>query len=125
MHTDTIAARLTGVVKRYGPVLALDGVSLDIEHGKVTALLGPNGAGKTTTLAVLLGLAAPSAGQVEVLGGAAGSLGVRRRTGVMLQSAALPDTLRVGELLRLVSGYYAAPLALAEVARLAGISALL
>jgi ABC-2 type transport system ATP-binding protein len=126
MHTDTrAAARLTGVVKRYGTLLALDGVSLAIEHGEVTALLGPNGAGKTTTLALLLGLAAPSAGKVEVLGGAAGSLSVRRRTGVMLQSAALPDTLRVGELLQLVSGYYAAPLALAEVARLAGVGELL
>jgi ABC-2 type transport system ATP-binding protein len=126
MLTDTTpAARLVCVAKRYGTVLALDDVTLDIERGKVTALLGPNGAGKSTTLALLLGLAAPSAGRVEVLGGSPGSLSVRRRSGVMLQSASLPDTLRVGELLQLVSGYYPAALAAAEVARLAGIGELL
>ncbi len=63
------AARLNGVVKRYGEKIALDGVSLAIEPGKVTALLGPNGAGKTSAISLLLGLAAPQSGAVEVLGG--------------------------------------------------------
>lgn len=119
------AASLTEVVKRYGAKTALDHVSLTIEPGKVTALLGPNGAGKTTAISVLLGLTAPQAGRVEVLGGTPASLRVRRRLGVMLQSAALPDTLRTGELLRLVSGYYPSPRPLTEVALLAGISELL
>ncbi|MGH8306405.1 MAG: ABC transporter ATP-binding protein [Steroidobacteraceae bacterium] len=119
------AASLTRVVKRYGEQLALDGVSLAIEPGKVTALLGPNGAGKTTAISLLLGLVAPQSGEVQVLGGSPQDLAVRRRLGVMLQSAALPDTLRVGELLRLVSGYYPNPRPLAEVAALAGIAAVL
>ena len=116
------AASLTDVVKRYGDQTALDHLSLSIEPGKVTALLGPNGAGKTTAISVLLGLTAPQAGRVEVLGGTPADLGVRRRLGVMLQSAALPDTLRVGELLRLVSGYYPNPRPLAELAALAGLT---
>src|SRR5215472_4558695 len=116
------AASLSEVVKRYGDRIALDRVSLAIEPGQVTALLGPNGAGKTTAISLLLGLAAPQSGQVEVLGGTPADLGVRRRLGVMLQSAALPDTLRVGELLRLVSGYYPDPRPLAEVATLAGLT---
>ena len=119
------AASLTDVVKRYGANTALDHVSLDIEPGKVTALLGPNGAGKTTAISLLLGLAAADAGRVEVLGGTPHALAVRRRMGVMLQSAALPDTLRVGELLRLVCAYYPQPRPLGEVAALAGLGTLL
>ncbi len=119
------AASLTGVVKRYGDRLALDDVTLAIEPGQVTALLGPNGAGKTTAISLLLGLATPEAGEVRVLGGSPHELAVRRRVGVMLQSAALPDTLRVGELLRLICGYYPSPRPLAEVAALAGLGQLL
>ena len=119
------AASLIEVTKRYREKLALDHVSLAIESGEVTALLGPNGAGKTTAISLLLGLVAPQSGRIEVLGGAPGELAVRRRLGVMLQSAALPDTLRVGELLRLVSGYYPHPRPLAEVAALAGLTELL
>jgi ABC-2 type transport system ATP-binding protein len=126
MQPDNLpAASLTGVVKRYGERLALDGVSLAIEPGQVTALLGPNGAGKTTAISLLLGLATPQAGAVRVLGGSPHELAVRRRLGVMLQSAALPDTLRVGELLRLISGYYPSPRPPAEVAALAGVGQLL
>jgi ABC-2 type transport system ATP-binding protein len=117
------AASLTGVVKRYGGKVALDGVTLAIEPGQVMALLGPNGAGKTTAISLLLGLIAPESGGVTVLGGSPHELTVRRRIGMMLQSAALPDTLRVGELLRLVSGYYPSPRPLDAVASLAGIGA--
>jgi ABC-2 type transport system ATP-binding protein len=123
MHSDSPAATLSHVVKRYGNQVALDDLTLGIEAGKVTALLGPNGAGKTTAIGLLLGLLAPDAGTVQVLGGAAGELAARRRTGVMLQSAALPDTLKVGELLQLVRGYYPQPRPLAEIAALTGISA--
>lgn len=120
--TDTPAAGLTSVVKHYGDKLALDGLTLGVAPGKVTALLGPNGAGKSTAIAVLLGLTRAESGEVQVLGGRAGELAVRRRSGVMLQSAALPDTLRVGELLRLVRGYYPNPRPLAELAELTGIA---
>ncbi len=120
-----LAAALDGVVKRYGSNIALDGVRLGIERAKVTALLGANGAGKTTAVSVLLGLAAPDAGRVSLLGGLPQELETRRRIGVMLQSAALPDTLQVRELIALTSSYYPHPLRLAEVARLAGVGDLL
>jgi ABC-2 type transport system ATP-binding protein len=117
------AASLTGVVKRYGETVALDGLTLGIEAGQVTALLGPNGAGKSTAIALLLGLTGAQAGEVQVLGARPGELAVRRRLGVMLQSAALPDTLRVAELLQLVRGYYPNPRPLQEVAALTGLAA--
>jgi ABC-2 type transport system ATP-binding protein len=57
-----------GLTKRYGDVLAVDGLSFRAEPGRVTGFLGPNGAGKTTTLRVLVGLLRPTAGSATVLG---------------------------------------------------------
>ena len=54
--------------KRYGEVVAVDGLSFEVEAGSTTALLGANGAGKTTTIAIILGLLAASAGRITVLG---------------------------------------------------------
>jgi ABC-2 type transport system ATP-binding protein len=119
------AAELAGVVKRYGAKTALDGIRLSIERGKVTALLGPNGAGKSTAISLLLGLATADSGRVELFGRSPQELAARRRIGVMLQSAALPETLRVGELVELTSSYYAQPLGLGELARMVGIEELL
>ncbi|GAB7004301.1 ABC transporter ATP-binding protein [Nocardioides sp. AN3] len=62
------AVRARGITKTYGEVVALDGVDLDIWAGHVHGLVGPNGAGKTTLLGLLLGLAVPDAGTLEVLG---------------------------------------------------------
>ena len=56
------------LTKRYGDVVAVDGVSFSLEPGTVTGFLGPNGAGKTTTLRLLLGLAEPTAGEALVFG---------------------------------------------------------
>jgi ABC-2 type transport system ATP-binding protein len=62
------AVRVVGLVKRYGRVAAVEGVSFEVPRGSVTALLGPNGAGKTTTMKCILGLAIPDSGLIEVLG---------------------------------------------------------
>ena len=64
----TPAARARGITKYYRDVVALDGVDLDVEPGQVHGLVGPNGAGKTTLLALLLGVTAPDAGTLEILG---------------------------------------------------------
>lgn len=122
--TDTIA-RLDGVHKRYGAVAALDGVDLALRRGEVLALLGANGAGKTTAVSSLLGLVEPDRGRVELFGLPPKQLAARHRVGAMLQTAGVPDTLRVGELLALFASYYAQPLAVAEVAGLAGVADLL
>ncbi len=120
----TVAA-LRGVSKRYGKLQALDGVDLEVRPGELLALLGPNGAGKSTAIGLLLGLLRPDAGRAEVFGGDPQDVAVRRHIGVMLQSAELPPTLRVGELLRLTRSYYPAPRGLAESAALAGVTDLL
>ncbi|WP_049622032.1 ABC transporter ATP-binding protein [Frateuria defendens] len=118
-------ARLAGAVKRYGPQRALDGLDLALQRGEILALLGPNGAGKSTSIGLLLGLIRADAGRVELFGRDPQQLAARRHIGVMLQSAALPATLRVGELLRLAASYYPHPRPLAESAELAGIADLL
>jgi ABC-2 type transport system ATP-binding protein len=63
------AIRIRGLEKRYGNVLALDGLDLSVSPGEVHGFLGPNGAGKTTTLRILLGLLKADAGTIELLGG--------------------------------------------------------
>lgn len=121
----SVVAALAGAEKRYGAITALAGVDLSIRAGEVYALLGPNGAGKTTAISLLLGLVAPDAGVVALFGASPQRLDVRRRVGVMLQSAALPDNLNVGELILLVRSYYDAPRSVADVAALAGVTDLL
>ena len=124
-HTATPIARLDGVIKTYARLTALDGADLQIRRGELLALLGPNGAGKTTAIALLLGLIRADSGKVELFGQDPQHIDARRRIGVMLQNAALPPTLRVGELLRLTASYYPSPRPLAETAALAGIGELL
>ncbi len=118
-------AMLHAVRKTYGAQRALDGVDLRLARGQLLALLGPNGAGKSTAIALLLGLTRADAGTVRLFGADPQTLAPRRRIGVMLQNSALPDTLRVGELLRMTANYYPRPRALAECAELAGIGDLL
>lgn len=116
------SARLIAVRKRYGAVTALDGVDLDVRPGELLALLGPNGAGKSTAVALMLGLAEPDAGEVQLFGESPHALDARRRVGVMLQSAGMPDTLKIGELLAQTRAYYPHPLDADACARTAGIA---
>src|SRR5262245_53981869 len=62
------AVRARGITKRFGEVVALDGVDLDVASGQIHGLVGPNGAGKTTLLGLLLGLAVADGGTLEILG---------------------------------------------------------
>ena len=121
---NEVVAQLQDVTKTYGPTTALDAVTLDLRRGELLALLGPNGAGKTSAVRLLLGLASPTAGRVSVLGGDPREEAFRTRTGVMLQTSAVPDTLRVSEHITLFSSYYENPLPLAEVLRIARLEAL-
>jgi ABC-2 type transport system ATP-binding protein len=77
------AVHLQEVIKAFGPVLALAGLTMTVRRGEVFGLLGPNGAGKTTAVKVLLGLTRPSAGDAWTLGLPAGALEARRRIGYL------------------------------------------
>ncbi len=123
--SEQVVARLAGVEKRYGHLVALERADLQLRRGELLALLGPNGAGKTTAISLLLGLLRADAGTVELFGCDPQRIAPRRRIGVMLQQAELPRTLRVGELLRLTASYYPAPRSVAESAAMAGVDDLL
>ncbi|MCY4024837.1 MAG: ABC transporter ATP-binding protein [Acidobacteria bacterium] len=114
-------AELAGVHHRYGDVVALDGMDLDVRAGEVLAVLGPNGAGKTTAIALLLGSLPVQRGEVRVFGREPGAAAVRFRRGAMLQSSGVPITLTVSEHLELFSSYYPAPLPLSRLLALAGL----
>ena len=92
MATETYTVDVEGVVKQFGKQRALDGVTLRVRRGEVYGLLGPNGAGKTTLIRSLVGLVAPEAGTVSVLGQRMPQLEVLAHVGYMTQQAALyPD----------------------------------
>jgi ABC-2 type transport system ATP-binding protein len=89
---ETYAVDAEGLVKQFGKQRALDGVTLRVRRGEVYGLLGPNGAGKTTLIRSLVGLVAPEAGTVSVLGRRMPQLKVLAHIGYMTQQAALyPD----------------------------------
>ncbi|WP_009472531.1 ABC transporter ATP-binding protein [Rhodococcus sp. JVH1] len=93
--SDTIAICTVGLSKRFGSVLALDAVDLNVVEGEVFGYLGPNGAGKSTTLRLLTGLLRPTAGSARVLGLDAWSAApaVHRRIGYVPGELALYDRL--------------------------------
>lgn len=106
------AVEIDGLVMRYGDKTAVDGLSLTVERGSITAVLGPNGAGKTTTLETCEGFRKPQAGRVRVLG--LDPVTQRRellpRIGVMLQSGGAWSGVRAVEMLRHIASLHAHPL---------------
>src|SRR4051812_40037508 len=118
-------AQLRDAHKAYGTTDALDGIDLHVGSGELVALLGPNGAGKSTAIGLLLGLVQADRGQATLSGLPPSQLAARRQVGVMLQSAGIPDTLRVGELLELTRSYYPDPRSIADCVALAGLDGLL
>lgn len=120
-----VLARLSSASKRYGAVVALDGVDLEVWPGEVLGLLGANGAGKSTAIGLLLGLLAADRGSATLFDQPPQSLAARRRIGVMLQSAGIPEASLVGELLELTRSYYPDPRSVADCVALAGLDGLL
>ncbi|GII00284.1 ABC transporter ATP-binding protein [Planobispora takensis] len=99
-------ARAVEVTRRYGDVLALDGVSLDIRSGELVGLLGPNGAGKSTLINLFVGLRRPTSGRMELFGGSPVDAVRRRGIGVTPQETGLPPTLRVREVVDFTAAHY-------------------
>jgi ABC-2 type transport system ATP-binding protein len=104
----TNAIEVADLVKIYGSLRAVDGISFEIEPGQIFGMLGPNGAGKSTTVEIVEGLRQADSGRVEVLG-----IDVRRhprqvkeRIGVQLQSTAFYKQLSPRQLLRLFASFF-------------------
>jgi ABC-2 type transport system ATP-binding protein len=102
------AVELIGVTKRYRAAVAVDDVTLTIPTGAVFGLIGPNGAGKSTTIRMLMGMLAPSAGQIRVLGidVAADAAQVRRRVGYVPERHDIYPWMTVGEVIDFVRSFY-------------------
>jgi len=104
----TAAVSIVDVVKNFGSLRALDGVSLEIEPGEFFGLLGPNGAGKTTLISSLAGLVRPDSGVINVLGHDVirDFREARRLLGVVPQELVFDPFFNVRETLRIQSGYF-------------------
>jgi len=118
-------ARLIGVTRRYGDVVALDDATIDVGGAEILGLLGPNGAGKTTVMSLLRGLIRPTEGTVELFGRDPRDHTSRTTLGVTPQETALPPTLRVGEVIDFVGAHYPERVPAGELAERFGFSELL
>jgi lipooligosaccharide transport system ATP-binding protein len=105
------AVSMHGVVKRFGSVVAVDGLELDVPAGLCYGLLGPNGAGKSTTMRILTGQAVADGGSIEVLGHRlpAESKLARARMGVCPQESNLDVDLGVRDVLEVFARLYRVP----------------
>jgi lipooligosaccharide transport system ATP-binding protein len=106
-----MALRLRGVVKRFGPITAVDGLDLDVPDGTCVGLLGPNGAGKSTTMRLLTAQAIADEGELEVLGRRlpADSKQARAEMGVVPQLDNLDESLTVEQNLLVFAHLYRVP----------------
>jgi ABC-2 type transport system ATP-binding protein len=99
-------AKAVNLTRRYGDVVALDKIDLDILAGELLGLLGPNGAGKSTLINLFTGLRRPHGGHVELFGMDPRQPAARRTTGMTPQETGLPPTLKVGEVVDFVSAHF-------------------
>jgi ABC-2 type transport system ATP-binding protein len=113
-----------GLHKRYDSTIAVHDVSFTVEKGEIFGILGPDGAGKTTIVECIEGLRRPDSGTIRVLGldPLRDRVPLRRRLAVQLQSCALPDRLRVVELLELFASFYSDSADPAELITLFGLT---
>jgi ABC-2 type transport system ATP-binding protein len=111
MKENVNAIEVEDLTKRYGDVLAVDGVSFSVAPGQTLGLLGGNGAGKTTTIAMLLGLLIPSAGSIRIMGRdmARDRFAALARMNFSSPYIALPSRLTVAENLRVYGHLYGVP----------------
>ena len=111
MTAGPLAVQAQGLARRYGEVVAVDGLDLEIGEGEFFGLLGPNGSGKTTTIHMLATLVRPTAGSARVAGFDIGTdpVKVRGQIGLVFQESALDRTLSVAENLRFAGMLYGLP----------------
>ena len=98
-----------GLCRRYGALVAVDGLDLQVSPGSIVGLVGPNGSGKTTALRLVTGLESPDAGRATVDGHPAGSLAARRSLAYVPDEPGGLEELTVGELVDLVGALHGCP----------------
>lgn len=113
----TVKLQARNLVKRYGDLVAVNGISLEVKAGEIFGLLGPNGAGKTTTLEMLEGLRRPDSGECLIAGldPRNQAKAVRGKIGIQFQQTSLPPDATVLELLALYRSFYQDSVPLAEL----------
>ena len=104
--TPEFAIETQGLRKLYGDIVAVSGLTLQVQQGEVFGFLGPNGAGKTTSIKMLLGLVAPTAGSARLLGEPLGNRSVRSRIGFLPEHFRFHDWLTACEFLTLHGELY-------------------
>jgi ABC-2 type transport system ATP-binding protein len=119
---QTLAVDLRQVTKKFGPVTAVDDLTLKIEPGEIVAFLGPNGAGKTSTIDMILGLSRPTTGSVAVYGSKPEDAIARGRVSAVMQTAGLLKDLTVKETVRMTATLYRHARPVDEVLARAGIT---
>jgi ABC-2 type transport system ATP-binding protein len=97
------------LTKRYGEIVALNGLNLRIRRGEVYGFVGPNGAGKTTAMRMLVGLMRPTSGKASVLGMPAGSKAALAKTGAMIEEPAFYPYLSGRDNLRVLARFASVP----------------
>ena len=118
----SLPLRVEGVVKRFGGLTAVNGVSLELKAGECLGLLGPNGAGKSTLIRSVVGRVIPDAGTVSVFGARADSTGAREALGWIPQELALYPKLTCRENLEAFGLYHGLRRGRAEVSGASGAS---
>jgi ABC-2 type transport system ATP-binding protein len=118
------AVEIAHLRKTYGALVAVDDVSLTVAEGEIFGILGPNGAGKTTTVECAIGLRAPDAGTIRLLGldPRADRDKMREIVGVQLQASAMPAKLRVGEILDMYRSFYRQPADVSDLIEALGLA---
>ncbi len=111
------AIEVANLVKTYGSLRAIDGISFQVQAGEVFGMLGPNGAGKSTTTEIIEGLRRPDSGTVRVLGVDVlhEPERIKQRVGIQLQTTALFQKLTVRELITLFASFFARSLPVDDV----------
>ncbi len=109
ISSSSMPLRVDGLVKRFGPLTAVDGITLELQSGECLGLLGPNGAGKSTLIRSIVGRVVPDAGLVTVFGARADSTGARMALGWVPQELALYPKLTCRENLESFGQYHGLP----------------
>ena len=115
--SEAFAVDVDNVVKSFGTIRALDGITLRVRQGEIYGLLGPNGSGKTTLIRAVVGLVAPDSGTVTVLGRRMPDLNILSSIGYITQAAALYPDISVEENLRFFAAISGADSNVDEVLR--------